>query len=75
MLKTLWKGTGNYKKEVSADETKYYYFGNRICVVNHTNMTFKLDACGWNGYSSTTRALNELQRYYKGLGYTLTERK
>ena len=74
MLKTLFQGKGNYTKEESGISIKYTYFGNTICVVDKINKTFKLDACGYNSYRSTTRALNDLEKYYINKGYKLTER-
>lgn len=75
MLKTLLEGKGNYRKFEDDLNIEYRYFGNLICVVNKPNKTYTLDACGWNGHSSTTRALNDLDRYYKAQGYRCIARR
>lgn len=74
MLKTLFAGIGNYRIEKNKNNTEYYYFNHRIAIVDENKKTFKLDACGYGGYRSTVRALNDLERYYKNRGYELIER-
>ena len=67
MLKTLAQGTGNYKKVKGINgNILYYYHGNCIGVVNQEKKILELDDCGWGGYRSTERALNDLKRMYPG---------
>lgn len=75
MLKTLFKGTGNYRIKKDCYIKSYYYFNHCICVVYEDVKTFSLDSCGYSGYRSTTRALNDLQRYYEAKGFRLLWRK
>lgn len=75
MLKTLFAGIGNYDIEKPDNNTTVYrYHNNRICIVDEIKKTFRLDSCGWGGYRSTTRALNDLEKHYTRLGYALESR-
>lgn len=56
---------GNHTRKGS----KFYYHGNCVCVVNHASKTFTVDACGWDGYSSTTRTLNSYREFFNKAGY------
>lgn len=56
---------GNHRVEVNGDIRKFYYFNHCVCVVNDKKETFKLDACGYEGYSSTTRTLNDYRHWFE----------
>lgn len=73
-MTTLKNGIGNYRIKKTGDAIEYFYHGNRIAEINNTKKEFKLHSCGWGGYRSTTRALNELQRLYEDAGFKLVSR-
>ena len=47
----------------------FTYHGNVICTVHDEAKTFATDYCGYEGYPSTTRAINEYKKVFKKLGY------
>ena len=47
----------------------FTYHGNIVCQVDALTKTFKLDDCGYKGYSSTTRCLNGYREFFSGKGY------
>ena len=47
---------------------RFTYHGNVVCTVNDEAKTFVY--CGYEGYPSTTRVINEYKNYFKNkLGY------
>ena len=54
-----------YSTPITGDSIQYFtYHGNIICRVNWTQKTVLLTNAGWNT-SSTNRALNDYERYFK----------
>lgn len=48
--------------------SNYIYHNTIICSVNENEKTFKTSNGGW-GTQSTTRAINDYQKYFKSRGY------
>lgn len=60
---------GNHSVEYVGDVRRFRYHNNIVCIVNDKTKVFKLDDCGWAGYSSTTRTLNDYRKYFTKQGY------
>lgn len=48
---------------------KISYFNNVIAIINNEKCYCELHYCGYRGYRSTERAINDLKRYYSSNGY------
>lgn len=60
---------GNHSVKTTGQVKKFYYFGNCVCVADYNAKTFHLDNCGYGGYQSTTRTLNDYRRYFTSIGF------
>jgi len=56
------KSLGNHSFTRYEKEIRFAYHGNIVCYWNTGENVFRLDDCGWKGYSSTTRTLNSYRR-------------
>lgn len=69
------KRVGNHSVETDCQGIdRFKYHGNVVCIVNHSLRNFELHHCGFSSSSSTSRALNSYEKYFKDAGYTLTYR-
>lgn len=55
---------GNHSMEQVGNYIFYYYHNNCVCKVNKVTGKAVFDACGYEGYSSTTRVLNNYRAIY-----------
>ena len=70
LVKSFWNySVGNHSVTVDGDKRYFRYHGNIVCKVNDDAKTFVLDDCGYSGYSSTTRTLNDYRKYFSDIGY------
>lgn len=56
-------------KDVEHTVRGFFYHNNCVCVANDTLKKFHLDSCGYSGYSSTTRTLNDYRKHFLSEGY------
>lgn len=66
---------GNHTASHEGNVSKFYYFGNLVCIADHVKKEFKLDSCGHTNSPSTTRTLNDYGRHFIKEGYTLLSRE
>lgn len=55
-------GNHSFIKSYSPLIVRFAYHGNVVCYWNRETNSFRLDDCGWKGYTSTTRTLNDYRR-------------
>ena len=55
---------GNHRMVKEGNLRKFYYFNHLVCLVDDNLKKFKLDDCGYSGYPSTTRTLNDYRKYF-----------
>lgn len=67
------KTVGNHAAFRNGSEVKFTYHGNTVCRWDMKKNKFVLDDCGWKGYSSTTRTLNDY-RFHLSHYFGATER-
>lgn len=65
---------GNHTATHEGLVSKFFYFGNLVCIADHERKEFKLDSCGYPN-PSTTRTLNDYGRLFIKDGYTLLSRE
>ena len=55
-------GNHSFKASSLSPVIEFAYHGNIVCYWNRESNHFMLDDCGWKGYPSTTRTLNDYRR-------------
>lgn len=67
LFETNRKVIGNHSRDGWNDSTghvtRFKYHGNVVCIIEWNNKTCILTDCGYKGYSSTTRTVNDYKRY------------
>jgi hypothetical protein len=64
------KRLGNHEVEVFSDRRYFFYHGHMVCSVNESEMTFKLDDCGYGSHPSTKNCLAGYRKLLTAKGYT-----
>lgn len=64
------KKLGNHEVEVFSDRRYFFYHGHMVCSVNESEMTFKLDDCGYGSHPSTKNCLAGYRKLLTAKGYT-----
>jgi hypothetical protein len=74
LFETNKRKVGNHSREdfkysrnntgYTINESYFRFHNSRLCSIDWINKTCTLDDCGWHT-SSTTRALNDYERYVK----------
>ena len=60
---------GNHSVCLYSWGRQFFYHHNCVCQVDDEQKTFELDDCGYEGFPSTTRTLNDYRRYFLSQGY------
>ena len=68
------KGNHGFVLVESRNMIVFYYHLSRVCVVDTSTQTFKLDHCGYHT-SSTTRTLNAYRDELTARGFTCSQVK
>jgi len=55
-------GNHSFKACTFSNKIEFAYHGNVVCYWDRETNSFRLDDCGWKGYPSTTRTLNDYKR-------------
>lgn len=67
--KGCWAGSNTLvTTRTDGNETKVFFYGNLIAVVNHKKKTAKYDNCGFNNACTSAR-INAVKKAVEYLGY------